>query len=98
MPTKTVLEITVSPKSSRQRIAVGDDNSVKAYLTAPPVEGKANAELVGLISKILKIPKSRIRIISGEKNKKKRLQFAGVTREELLSKFKTQPSRYERPG
>jgi uncharacterized protein (TIGR00251 family) len=86
-----VLEITVSPKSSKQRILVDKEHHIKAYLTAPPAEGKANAELIGLMSKILKIPKYKISIISGAKNRKKQLRFEGVSTEELLLRFQSRP-------
>ena len=53
------------------------DNSIdklpelKIYLTAVPVDGKANKELIKLLSKELNIGKSKINIIRGEKNKEK---------------------------
>jgi uncharacterized protein (TIGR00251 family) len=93
MTKMAILEITVSPKSSKQRITIDKENRIKAYLTAPPAEGRANAELVGLMSKILKIPKYKISIISGAKNKKKQLRFDDVSTEELMSKFQSRPGR-----
>ncbi|MCK5084415.1 MAG: DUF167 domain-containing protein [Candidatus Pacebacteria bacterium] len=44
---------------------------LKIYLTAVPVDGKANKELIKLLSKELNIGKSKIIIIKGEKNKEK---------------------------
>ncbi|MCK4799538.1 DUF167 domain-containing protein [Candidatus Parcubacteria bacterium] len=44
---------------------------LKVYLTAVPIDGKANKELIKLLSKELNINKSKISIIKGEKNKKK---------------------------
>ena len=44
---------------------------LKIYLTAVPVQGKANKELIKLLSKELGISKSRISIINGEKSKEK---------------------------
>ena len=57
------------------------DNSVdklpelKVYLIAVPVDGKANKELIKLLSKELNISKSKINIIAGEKNKKKIIEI-----------------------
>jgi len=85
---KAVLNIAVTPKASKNRIAVDDNNNIKVYLTAAPVNGKANAALVNFLSKTLNIPKSKIKIVYGEKNKKKRLYIEGMTIEELLSRIK----------
>jgi len=44
---------------------------LKIYLTAVPIQGKANKELVKLLSEKLGVGKSKIKIVKGEKNKEK---------------------------
>lgn len=44
---------------------------LRVYLTAVPVDGKANKELIRLLSDVLNVSRSRISIIKGEKNKDK---------------------------
>jgi len=44
---------------------------LKVYLTAVPVRGKANKELIKLLSKELGVGKSKISIIKGEKSSEK---------------------------
>ena len=44
---------------------------LKVYLIAVPVDGKANKELIKLLSKELGVSKSRISILKGEKSKEK---------------------------
>ncbi len=44
---------------------------LKIYLTAVPVDGKANKELIKLLAEKLGVSKSRIEIIKGEKSKEK---------------------------
>ena len=48
---------------------------LKIYLTAVPVDGKANKELIKLLSQKLNVSKSRIRIIKGEKKKEKIIEI-----------------------
>lgn len=51
-----------------------DENNLpflKIYLTAVPVDGKANKELIRLLAEKLGVSKSRIEIIKGEKSKEK---------------------------
>ncbi len=87
MAIKSIFEITVSPKSSRSIITVDSGNHIKVYLNAPPVDGKANSELIALFSKKLRVPKSGITIISGEKGKKKRIEIEGLSPDSVLEKL-----------
>ena len=48
---------------------------LKVYLTAVPINGKANRELIKLLSKELNVSKSKINIITGEKNKEKIIEI-----------------------
>ena len=48
---------------NKDEIAIG--------ITAEPQKGKANKELIEKISKHFDVPKSNVRILSGEKSKKK---------------------------
>ena len=75
--------VRVTPRSSRSGIAGEHDGAVKVRLSAPPVDGAANEELIKLLSKKLGVPKSSVAIVSGETSKTKRLRIAGVTAAQL---------------
>lgn len=47
------------------------DGTLKVHLKAPPVDGKANEELIKFLSKEWKIPKSKILILKGLMSKNK---------------------------
>lgn len=47
------------------------DGALKIKLTAAPVNNKANAALIKLLSEHFKISKSKIEIIKGERGKNK---------------------------
>jgi uncharacterized protein (TIGR00251 family) len=68
---RKTLEVRVQPRSTRTAIAGVEGEVVKVKLTAPPAGGEANRQLIALISKELKVPKSRIRIFRGEKSRNK---------------------------
>ncbi|CAO0821662.1 conserved hypothetical protein [Desulfarculales bacterium] len=53
-------------------------------LSAPPVEGAANAALVELLAKRLEVAKGRVRIIVGEHSRQKRLWVEGLEPAEVL--------------
>lgn len=90
MKQKTLLDITVSLKSSRPKIVIADDGSIKASLSAPPVDGRANAELLAMISKRLRIPKTSMEIISGRKSRKKRISIIGISEEDARAIIRKQ--------
>jgi len=68
-----VFKIQVLPGSSKNAIVGVLGDALKIKLKAPPVDGAANKMCVGFFSKILKVPKSSIKIISGHKSKKKQI-------------------------
>jgi len=51
---------------------------LRVRVAAPPVEGEANAALVKLIAKILGLPRSAVRIASGETARIKVIEIDGL--------------------
>jgi len=72
------LRLRVQPKSSKCRLAGVHDGALKLRVTAPPVDGKANAAVVKFIAKILSVPKSAVAIVSGAQGRVKRVRVSGV--------------------
>jgi uncharacterized protein len=72
------IEVKVEPRSSRKSIAGVMDNVLKVKLTAPPVGGEANEQLIEVISDATGVRKSAIRIIRGHSSKKKVVEIRGV--------------------
>jgi uncharacterized protein len=60
---------------------------LKARVTAPPMEGAANAALVALIAKALKVSRGSIRIISGDQSRLKILEIDGAGHADLEQAF-----------
>jgi uncharacterized protein (TIGR00251 family) len=74
------LTVRVVPRADRNAIdGVTDTGALRVRLTAPPVEGAANAALIALFSDILGIPKRDITILHGERGREKILQIAALT-------------------
>lgn len=67
------LRVRVQPRASRDEVVGITDGRLKIRLTAPPVDGAANAGLVKLMARELGVPKSRVRILSGETGREKRV-------------------------
>ncbi|MBL4588435.1 DUF167 domain-containing protein [Candidatus Babeliales bacterium] len=67
------LSVKVTPNASRERILYDAQGSIKIYVMAPAVEGKANDALIKLCAKKLGVSKGSITILDGEKGRYKTL-------------------------
>lgn len=70
-----VLQIKVKPNSKKQEIQTAEDGSLVVYLKSPPVDGKANAELIKLLAKEFNVAQSDVQIKSGQTSKQKRVEI-----------------------
>ena len=77
------IDVKVTPRAARSGIAGTRDGVLLVRTSAPPVEGAANAELVEVLSRALRVPKRAISIVSGERTRLKRVRIEGVTEEVL---------------
>jgi uncharacterized protein YggU (UPF0235/DUF167 family) len=68
-----ILLVKAKPNARVSALTVQDDGTWLAQLKSPPVDGKANAELVGLISKRFGCAKSAVDIRTGAGSKLKRV-------------------------
>ena len=70
-----IIEVRVIPRSSKKEISGVLDNVVKVKLTAPPVDGAANEQLIEVLSKRFGVKKSGIIILKGESSKRKTVKI-----------------------
>ena len=64
MPPK-VIQIKVKPNSRVNLLEQNDDGTWLAYIKSPPVDGKANEELLALVAKHFNCCKSEVSIKAG---------------------------------
>jgi uncharacterized protein (TIGR00251 family) len=75
-----ILSVRVQPKaSSDQLVGPCDDGqggeSLKIRITAPPVDGKANAHLIKYLAKSFGVAKSKVQLTAGESGRNKRIHI-----------------------
>lgn len=68
------VEIRVIPNAKKRAIA-RTPAGITVRLTALPLEGKANDELIRYLSDVLKVRRSAIRILKGERDRRKVLEL-----------------------
>ena len=66
-----ILTLRIQPKASRDEVCGAHGDAIKIRITAPPVEGKANAHLIKLLAKLFKVPKGQVTLVSGETGRDK---------------------------
>ena len=84
------IKIYIQPNSKKSGYAGVYDGIPKLKITAPPVEGAANAEIIKIFSKLLNIPKSDIIISSGQVSRIKILDInTDKSHEEIINKIQS---------
>lgn len=70
-----ILSVLLVPNASRNEIVGWHEGALKIRLAAPPVEGKANEELLRFLADKLDLAPSEISIKSGHTSKRKRIDI-----------------------
>lgn len=82
-PDGVLLAVRVIPRAKKTALAgtrPGEDgDALLVRLAAPPVEGAANDALVTFLAARLQVPRRAVRIVGGERGRRKRVMVAGVT-------------------
>ena len=82
-----ILSVRVTPRAGRTAIAGMRDGVLHVKLAAAPVEGAANAALIDLLSRQLRLPKRSLRIATGERSRTKTVEISGLTDEEVRARL-----------
>ncbi|MGS0679633.1 DUF167 family protein YggU [Shewanella sp. 125m-7] len=70
-----LLQLYIQPKASRDQIVGLHGEEIKIAITAPPIDGKANAHLTKYLSKAFKVPKGDIDIVKGQMGRHKQVKI-----------------------
>ena len=84
---RVLIRIYVQPRTSRNAIIGIYDDAVKLAITAPPVDGKANAAVVKYLASFFRIKKKDLEIISGLQSRRKSLLVTGLSEEEIRARM-----------
>jgi len=72
------MNVRVQPRSSRKGIGGVVGETIKVNLTAPPVDGAANEQLIEVLSEELGIARSSIRVVRGLTSRQKVVVIKGL--------------------
>ena len=77
--TGTLLRLRVQPRARIERLDGLRDGYVRLRLTAPPVEGAANAACIAFLAKTLGISRAQLQLQAGVKSRDKLVHITGLT-------------------
>lgn len=80
-----VLRVRVQPRSRAERLEGVQGDQLRVRLTAPPVNGAANAACIAFLAKTLGVSRSRVQIRTGAKGRDKVLYIADLTPEQAAA-------------
>lgn len=81
--TRTVLRVRVVPRARANVLSVDAAGTLRARLTAPPVEGAANRALLDLMARALRVKRGDLELLRGEHGRDKLVAVHGLSEAEV---------------
>jgi len=81
------MAIYVQPGAKSTEVSGEHDGALKLRINAPPVDGKANAAVITFLAERCGVSKSKVTLLSGDTNRRKRLRITGMTAEKVLEQL-----------
>ncbi len=75
--------VKIHPRAKKNAITGVIGDALKLSLTAPPVEGKANAACIAFLAEVLNVPRSSVTIAAGETSRNKIIRVSGLSAAEI---------------
>ncbi len=82
-----ILPVRAQPGARKTQVLGERNGALKLAVVAPADEGRANKALIELLQDVLRIKKSQIELIHGDKSRDKRFLIRSMSRAELESRL-----------
>jgi uncharacterized protein (TIGR00251 family) len=80
-----LVDVQVVPRASRTAVGPAAGGRLRVAVTAPPVDGEANAAVVDALAAAFGVRRSAVEIVRGERGRRKTVRIAGATRAALAA-------------
>jgi hypothetical protein len=77
----------ITPRAARARFGPQKGDRIAIFVTAPPVDGEANAQVIAFVAKVLDVPRRAVTITAGERGRRKTIHVDGVTAQTLSARL-----------
>ena len=88
MPAGVRLRLKVIPNARRNQVVGWRNGLLTIKLTAPPVEGRANRELVKFLASVMGVPVRNVEILQGETSRSKSVSVRGIAPEDARARIR----------
>jgi len=79
--------VRVQPRARRNAVIGELGDALKIALTAPPVDGRANEACIEFFANLLDLPRSSVKIASGQSSRDKVIRVTGLAVPELKKRL-----------
>lgn len=73
------VELLVQPRASRPKVGPVHGDRLKLAVTAPPVDGEANAAVIELLAEALELPRGALEVSGGASSRRKTIRVRGLS-------------------
>ena len=77
------IDILVVPRASRTTVGPMVGDRLRVAVTAPPVDGEANAAVIDALAEAFVVRRAAVTIVRGERGRRKTMRIEGATSEAL---------------
>jgi uncharacterized protein (TIGR00251 family) len=74
-----IVDIQVVPRASRNAVGPMVGDRLRVAVTAPPVDGAANAAVIEALAEAFEVKRSAVAIVRGERGRRKTVSIAGAS-------------------
>jgi uncharacterized protein (TIGR00251 family) len=71
--------LNVKPRSAKERLDLDASGELRLCIHAAPTEGQANAACVEFLARVLRVSRSSVEIVTGEKSRRKLVRIRSAT-------------------
>ena len=82
-----LLTVRVQARSAENRIVGSHAGALKVRVNAPPVDNRANAQLLDFLARLLHLSRRDITLVSGHRSRSKRVRVEGLSAIELTRRI-----------
>jgi uncharacterized protein (TIGR00251 family) len=82
-----LIPVRLRPRASRRGAGGVREGALELRVTAPPVEGEANAAARELLAELLGVPRARVSLQRGDKSRSKLFRVEGLTPAAVLERL-----------
>jgi len=80
-PTGIEIDVRAVPRARTTALGPVRDDAIVVRVVAPPVDNAANQALIEFFSSLFEVPRRAVRIVAGERARRKRIAIDGVSME-----------------